>query len=99
MDGCYRIISSNDPELANVLPFIENVQVGSKKITIPEQTFETCYGCCYYKHYMVKSGFNPIYANSCQHKESPLSSFDMGNLKENERGLVVTPNWCPFKGK
>jgi hypothetical protein len=70
---------------------------GPSNYTIPQQSFTTCSGCKYYSHHLVKSGRDPIYANSCEHPEiNPRDSW-RGNLHENHLGVVVTPDWCPFK--
>lgn len=66
---------------------------GPKEVVIPEQRFLSCWGCVHYDHRMLKSGFNPIYADICEHPDlEPHMKYYMleGNLTSNK-----TPEWCP----
>lgn len=74
----------------------KNQQMGPQPVTVPEQKYNSCWGCMFFDHHMVKSGMDPIYSNTCTHadvpKEHKLSgSFFRGNLGEGKQ----TPEWCP----
>jgi hypothetical protein len=62
---------------------------------IPEQKYKSCYGCKWYKHYMMKSGRDPIYAHNCDHPDAPGNYDFRGNLIF-IFGKVETPDWCPI---
>lgn len=78
-------------------------QEGPREVTIPETKIESCSGCTYYKHSLVKSGQNPIYKDTCTHSEIPKEfkpMFHGGNLNKHHLfGVVETPHWCPIKKK
>lgn len=75
-------------------------QEGPKEITIPEQSFLSCYGCDFHKSQLMVSGRNPKRSHNCEHPEFPeRKTRYMGNLHENEDGHVITPSDCPFRKK
>lgn len=82
-------------------------QQGPQNIIIPEQKFNACNGCEFNYRRMVKSGFNPIYSNTCKHPKI-MDSRDADDIKfmgiqtngvqltEQKNGFTVTPAWCPI---
>ena len=73
---------------------------GPRKIKIPSQKYTSCSGCKFHDQQLVRSGRDPIYKHDCTHPDSGHKkgfklSF-IGNLEENEVGIVVTPDWCPI---
>lgn len=77
-----------------------HINEGPTVVTIPMQQCESCSGCKYLSHKLVKSGKDPVYANNCTHPEGREPKYRFGGtLETNEFGVVVTPNWCPFKIK
>lgn len=73
---------------------------GPQQITIPQQSFTTCSGCKYFSRKLVRSGRDPVYRCDCTHPDNGQDkAFKLsftGNLIENDIGVVVTPEWCPF---
>lgn len=70
---------------------------GPQETTIPAATFIVCHGCKYLSHQLIKSGMNPIYADNCEHPETEKKgNWFIGNLHKNFRGVIETPEWCPF---
>jgi hypothetical protein len=62
--------------------------------TIPEQNYLSCSYCDHYHFKMMKSGFIPIYAHTCEHPELEFTHKFLGfrgNLNDDK-----TPDWCPF---
>jgi hypothetical protein len=79
---------------------------GPRQQNIPAQSITTCSGCKHFHSRLVKSGRDPIYAKNCEHPDvkgddSHLVMFGLaeGNLKEDENGWTVTPEWCPFRAE
>ena len=62
---------------------------------IPEQKHKSCSGCKWFKHYMLKSGLDPIYAYNCDHEKASLNYSMKGNL-QNFGSKIITPDWCPI---
>lgn len=75
-------------------------QQGPKRITIPEQNFNSCWGCEFHSHKLVVSGRNPKYAENCNHPKAVLKPNQIsGNLSSDNDDQVKTPYWCPFLPK
>lgn len=72
-------------------------QEGPKKIVIPRQEFNSCYGCIFFERKLIVSGHSPKYRHNCSHPEIPLikNSF-LGNLQADRDDHVKTPSCCPF---
>lgn len=75
-------------------------KTGPSRITIPEQKYMTCYGCIWLSHKMVKSGNDPIYKNTCTHKEFEkefsVIRGTIGREIEDYNKRLETPDWCPI---
>jgi hypothetical protein len=68
---------------------------GFQDITIPAQTIRTCFGCDHYQRRLVRSGYNPMYDNHCNHPNMPtLNGSNILDIEIN--GYVETPNYCPL---
>lgn len=66
---------------------------GPTIISIPAREELRCSGCEYFKHTLVRSGFNPLYNNNCNHPEIKQSKWPWeGNLPDDG----ITPEWCPY---
>lgn len=74
-------------------------QEGPKQITIPERSFQSCYGCDFFTQKLAVSGRKPVYAANCNHPEfkggKPSDVF--GNLSRSQDDHIITPKGlCPF---
>jgi hypothetical protein len=66
---------------------------------IPEQVYNTCTGCKWYKHQLVRSGRDPVYIDSCHHPVWTERRYNM--FQEESMRLIEgseTPVWCPVVG-
>ena len=81
---------------------------GSKEgptiIEVPAQaaySYKSCMGCKYKNHQLVRSGFDPIYRNDCEHPNLSKDNkiYNLFSYSGNLDDILLngkTPEWCPF---
>jgi hypothetical protein len=77
---------------------------GPTLIEVPAQAaynYKSCMGCKYKNHQLVRSGFNPIYKNNCEHPDLPenIKSKSYNYYDGNLDNILLngkTPDWCPY---
>ena len=72
-------------------------QLGPQTVDVPAHSYQTCSGCKFFDHHMVKSGKHPIYTNQCTH-DDVQAEHPGGLFRGNLPGFHnhPTPDWCPF---
>ena len=75
-------------------------KIGPTLHIIPEQRVYSCWGCKYFRHQMVKSGFHPIYESSCLKMNYEGTVLDDEEVKVNIIPLTIidgkAPLCCPY---
>lgn len=75
-------------------------KIGPTLHIIPEKRVYSCWGCKYFKHQMIQSGFNPIYESSCLKMNSQGLVLSDEEVKRNIIPLKIadgkTPPHCPY---
>jgi uncharacterized protein YodC (DUF2158 family) len=71
--------------------------------TLIESSYQSCCGCKWWDHYMVRSGLDPIYENQCLHpdvKPEFAANLQVLGMAGWSQGRFIgrsdyTPDWCP----
>lgn len=75
-------------------------KIGPTLHIIPEQRVYSCWGCKYFRHQMVQSGFHPIYESSCLKMNYEGTVLSDEGVKVNIIPLTIvdgkTPLCCPY---
>jgi hypothetical protein len=85
-------------------------KIGPTLHIIPEQRIYSCWGCKYFKHQMVQSGFHPIYESSCLKMNYEGTVLSDEEVKVNTIPLTIqrahketkilvdakSPPYCPY---
>jgi len=70
---------------------------GPSLTIIPEQRYNSCFGCMYFTSSLSRSGLKKEHRQSCEHEEIPEEyRVPYSLLKGNLTGIKETPGWCPF---
>lgn len=78
---------------------MENQHEGPTMRTIPAQVYNTCSGCKWLTHKLVRSGKIPIYENRCTHLIWETEYAKRGVIITTiENHQIHTPAWCPIAG-